>query len=294
MPELKVVTKVVDPRAQVVLVEAGHHMKDCREARNGPSDKTLNRGLCMERIAKQVQTTEFTGPTAYIYPKVEWQRPGVTPTCEHLRILGSGDERPATARIRVCAKMSIQHDAHLAREAANYQRFPSWFFEHWSGYNVVRPLHDATPCGAIVPQFYGYYVPEARVDENDYLSPLLLLEHCGEEIQVEDLSEDERNEAAALFFHFLDGGWSHGSIAPRNVLWRNGPITFSPLDYSGRKRKKSSPRRSERRPRRSQCSRCHHRCPTLDSKASHGVTSLTPPSCAMMETSHLSLVHPRS
>lgn len=238
-PELKVVTKIVDPRAEVVLLEDEPHGKECRDARNGPSDLKYDRGICMERIVQQVQTTEFSGPTAYIYPKVEWQRPGVTPVCEHLRIPGAEEgERPATARVRVCAKMSFQHDAHLAREAANYQQFPSWLFEHWSGYNVVRPLHDPTPCGAVVPQFYGYYVPEKPGNDEDYLSPLLLLEHCGKEIEVEDLSEDERNEAAALYFHFLDAEWTQGSIAPRNVLVQSGPITESPLGRVTTKKKK--------------------------------------------------------
>ncbi|KZV64646.1 hypothetical protein PENSPDRAFT_757114 [Peniophora sp. CONT] len=240
-PELKVVTKIVDPRAEVVLLEDEPHGKECRDARNGPSDLKYDRGVCMERVVQQLQTTEFSGPTAYIYPKIEWQRPGVTPTCEHMRIPSSADgdgERPATARVRVCAKMSIQHDAHLAREAANYQAFPGWLFEHWSGYNVVRPLHDPTPCGAVVPQFYGYYKPESSCEEK-YFSPLLLLEHCGKEIEVEELSEDERNEAAALYFHLLDGGWTQGSIAPRNVLVQPGPITESPLGrMTARPRKK--------------------------------------------------------
>ncbi|VDB90291.1 unnamed protein product [Peniophora sp. CBMAI 1063] len=236
-PELKVVTKIVNPRAEVVLVEEEAHGKDCREARNGPSDIKYDRGYCMERVTEQLQTAEFSGPTAYIYPKIEWQRPGVTPPCEHLRILGSKDEEiPATARVRVCAKMSIQHDAHLKREAVNYQKFPDWFFEHWSGYNVVRPLHDPTPCGAIVPQFYGYYVPEKPAHgKDDYLSPLLLLEHCGKEIEVDELSQDERNEAAALYFHFLDGGWTQGSIAPRNILCQPGPNTASPLERMARR-----------------------------------------------------------
>ena len=102
-PELKVVTKVVDPRAQVVLVEEELHGKECRAARNGSSDIKYDRGLCMERISQQLQTTEFTGPTAYIYPKVEWQRPEShlhASTCVFSALVMKGLLQPVYAYVR--------------------------------------------------------------------------------------------------------------------------------------------------------------------------------------------------
>ncbi|KAL1723131.1 hypothetical protein EV715DRAFT_191272, partial [Schizophyllum commune] len=141
-----------------------------------------------------------------------------------------------------------QNDDHLPHEAANYQQFPDWFFQHWSGYNVVKPLLDPTPCGALVPNFYGYYVPESPEapsvpgysstaedpklpysPEPAYLSPILLLEHCGVPIEPEKLSIDDKQEAAALFLLLSSAGWVQNSIAARNVLVQAGPLSDWPL-----------------------------------------------------------------
>ncbi|KAF9005777.1 hypothetical protein BDZ89DRAFT_966341, partial [Hymenopellis radicata] len=46
------------------------------------------------------------------------------------------------------------------------------------------PSHDPTPCGPIVPQFYGYYLPVRGGGEKDeYLCPIPLLENCGQQIE---------------------------------------------------------------------------------------------------------------
>ncbi|KAL1725805.1 hypothetical protein EV714DRAFT_220637, partial [Schizophyllum commune] len=121
-----------------------------------------------------------------------------------------------------------QNDDHLPHEAANYQQFPDWFFQHWSGYNVVKPLLDPTPCGALVPNFYGYYVPESP-EAPSYLSPILLLEYCGVPIEPEKLSIDDKQEAAALFLLLSSAGWVQNSIAARNVLVQAGPLSDWPL-----------------------------------------------------------------
>ncbi|KZV77145.1 hypothetical protein PENSPDRAFT_567594, partial [Peniophora sp. CONT] len=139
----------------------------------------------------------------------------------------------------------IQGDRHLAREARNYQAFPSHFFEHWNGYNLVYPLHDPTPCGALVPQFYGYYVPQgdskpATTSDTaplpqtapslpaDYISPILLLENCGVPIEVDNLSDDDRDTCAAMYLLFLEGGWMQNSMAERNVVMQTGPLSEWP------------------------------------------------------------------
>ncbi|EIW86207.1 hypothetical protein CONPUDRAFT_44143, partial [Coniophora puteana RWD-64-598 SS2] len=105
--------------------------------------------------------------------------------------------------------------------------FPDHFFQHWSGYNVMAPLHDPVPVMALVPQFYGYYQPEDPLP--DYLSPILLLEHCGVPIDVDTLCADDRNECASLLLRFHHEGWLHNSFAERNILVQAGPITDWPL-----------------------------------------------------------------
>ncbi|VDC02512.1 unnamed protein product [Peniophora sp. CBMAI 1063] len=211
----------------------------------------------MRTTPRTVITEEYTGPVVRVYPKATWQNPERGPVCEHLRVRGL--DPPLTARVKVCAKLSIQGDLHLAREAENYQAFPSHFFEHWNGYNLVYPLHDPTPCGALVPQFYGYYVPRGGfkpvvndvvvIDPNpaagsdavtsdpkptpqlpaDYISPILLLEHCGLPIQIDELSEDDKSTCAALYLMFAEGGWTQNSMAERNVVIQPGPITDWPV-----------------------------------------------------------------
>ncbi|KAL1748187.1 hypothetical protein HDZ31DRAFT_60561 [Schizophyllum fasciatum] len=187
--------------------------------------------------------------------------------CEHFRARFEGEfagEAPRTARVLVCAKLSRQYDDHLTHEAGNYQQFPDWFFEHWSGYNVVKPLQDPTPCGALVPNFYGYYLPvtkdattvpayshtaedptlalppspsssssdapcPSRALPPNYLSPILLLEHCGTPIAPAELTPDDRQAAAALFLLLAHAGWAQNSVAARNVLVQPGPLREWPL-----------------------------------------------------------------
>lgn len=203
-------------------------------------------------IPREVITEEYIGPIIYVHPKISWQNPAYGPVCEHLRI--GGLDPPLTTRVKVCAKLSIQGDLHLAREAENYQAFPSYFFEHWNGYNLVYPIYDPTPCGALV-QFYGYYVPQGGFEPvavdaaisdpgrtsdsasstnsaprlpTDYISPILLLEHCGQPVNVDDMNKDEKQACAALCMMFLNGDWFHGSLYERNVVVQPGPITEWP------------------------------------------------------------------
>lgn len=144
---------------------------------------------------------EYDGPLRRIeIPESRWSTIlDPSHTCSHKSSQSKSEPHPATFKVRVTAKLSIQHDDHLAHEAQNYQKFDDILFEHWTGYNVVPPLHDPTPVGAVVPQFYGYY---EAVDEKGkkikadkrgrYLSPILLLEDCGKPIVVENLSIDDR------------------------------------------------------------------------------------------------------
>ncbi|EIM79237.1 uncharacterized protein STEHIDRAFT_106351 [Stereum hirsutum FP-91666 SS1] len=155
---------------------------------------------------------------------------------------------PSTASVRITAKLSFENDRHLVREAANYQRFDESLFERWSGLQIVPPLKDPTPCGAVVPQFYGFYRPD--VDETDdedermdvdevgragekekkkkwYQSNILLLEDCGEPINVDELDIDDRQECAALVFRLHHNRWTHNSFYARNILVQHGDVSHS-------------------------------------------------------------------
>ncbi|KAJ7074285.1 hypothetical protein C8F01DRAFT_930483, partial [Mycena amicta] len=126
--------------------------------------------------------------------------------------------------VRVCAKLSIEGDSHLAREAEVYQAFPAHLSQHWSGYNIVRPSREPVPVGAVVPQYYGYYLP-ANPQEEQYLSPIMLVEDCGQQVEPKELTADQRKECWSLMYRLHDADWMHHSPFERNILMQRGPLT---------------------------------------------------------------------
>ncbi|KLO09419.1 hypothetical protein SCHPADRAFT_566026 [Schizopora paradoxa] len=164
------------------------------------------------------------------------------PYCEHL---DDGIPRPPTAKVSVTAKLAMprfydtgdddiddeDHVQHLANEAWCYMNFPAHFSEHWTGYNLVPPIKDPVPVGAVVPQFYGYYRPE-KEEKGKFMSPILLLEHCGLQANMEDLTLEERRECWSLLERLHLGGFVHNSVYERNILIQNGPIHYSPFKRS--------------------------------------------------------------
>ena len=144
---------------------------------------------------------KYDGPFRLIHSKIGYQCLERGPYCEHIATSNRGIH-PLTAKVKVAAKLSVQHDLHLGREAEIYQAFPRHFFEHWSGFNLIKPLKEPTPVGPLVPQFYGYYVPDISPDQSDseslrsemceYLSPILLLEYCGKQIKPQKLTLDDQ------------------------------------------------------------------------------------------------------
>lgn len=118
--------------------------------------------------------------------KVTWQSVS-RPSCRH--ILPSSAPGPDTAKVRVVAKLSRRWDCQLAAEALNYQAFPDHFFEHWSGFNMLESLKGPVPVCPVVPQYYGYYVPDEG--NETYLSPVLLLEDCGKPVDFSTLTKDQ-------------------------------------------------------------------------------------------------------
>ncbi|KAF9483235.1 hypothetical protein BDN70DRAFT_342828 [Pholiota conissans] len=194
-------------------------------------------GVAKERLVRcpeDIVELAYVGPYRAIETRVQYQNLALGPYCEHL---AKENIHPLTAKVSVAAKLSINGDRHLEREAENYQAFPRHFFEHWNGYNIVYPVHHPVPVTPVIPQYYGYYVVSERysnqkegddVDDGEYLSPILLLEDCGTSIDPEVLSADDKNECAALVFKFHQGGWTHGSIARRNIVRQPGPLNAFP------------------------------------------------------------------
>ncbi|PFH48331.1 hypothetical protein AMATHDRAFT_180677 [Amanita thiersii Skay4041] len=233
----------------------------------------------------------YTGVVRPIGTNVGWQNPERGPYCEHVMEQlhaekGKGEDKgntatapaphPLTAKVQLVAKLSKQSDRHLEREALNYQEFPEHFYEHWTGYNVVEPLHHPVPVGALIPQFYGYYTPEEVLEEKivednvkmasnggrsssgeeseeeeeeeeeerPYRSPILLLENCGKQIVLDTLTVDDKCECASLFYRLHHAGYLHHSTWERNVLIQPCPLDVPPIlrgtkEYTDDKRKKA-------------------------------------------------------
>lgn len=191
---------------------------------------------------KVTRRIEIEGPIRLIRTTVGWQDRS-KPTCTHIL---SRQPVPPTAKAGVVAKLSRCGDYHLRREAKNYQDFDQHMFEHRSGLHILPPTRHPVSLGALVPQFYGYYVPKLKDDEEvedldddsegdgddymkeshegqeedgavenlvtvksdnsgdiqeaqarpkikrGYLSPILLLENCGEVISPRNLAPDEK------------------------------------------------------------------------------------------------------
>ncbi|KAH6908895.1 hypothetical protein BKA70DRAFT_1103452 [Coprinopsis sp. MPI-PUGE-AT-0042] len=143
-------------------------------------------------------------------------------------------------RFRATAKLSKEGDHHLPRERENYESFPGHWYERWTGLNLVPPFHDPVPCGPVVPQYYGYYVPTASVEgtmAGGYRSPIMLLEDCGKQVVIHQLNDADRDECASLFFRMHEDRWVHNSPFERNVMVDEEEVlVISHVDEKGAKR----------------------------------------------------------
>ncbi|KIY48886.1 hypothetical protein FISHEDRAFT_73219 [Fistulina hepatica ATCC 64428] len=172
-----------------------------------------------------LSTDTWSGPV-YDAPiptdRIPWCHPDLGPFCAHVpKREAAPAAAPPLARVGVAAKLSFQGDDHLEREAQNYQSFPRHFFDEWSGYSLVRPIKDPVPLAPVVPQYYGYYVPADESSEGAeyYLSPVLLLEDCGKQVEpVHRMCLDDRLECGSLLFRLFTEHWVHGSVYQRNIV----------------------------------------------------------------------------
>ncbi|KAJ6629867.1 hypothetical protein B0H10DRAFT_1629162, partial [Mycena sp. CBHHK59/15] len=149
--------------------------------------------------------------------------------------------------VTVAAKTAFEEmDARklLATEGAVYDAMPTHLQEDWSGLNLVAPLMHPVPVGAVAAKFYGYYVPVREDDAKESeeyelcgseshkawkrLSPILLLEECGEPIFPSAFTPDARSECYSLALRLHYAQITQNSFYVRNVLRQPGPLTVAP------------------------------------------------------------------
>ncbi|CAK5272738.1 unnamed protein product [Mycena citricolor] len=150
-------------------------------------------------------------------------------------------DRSGPPRLRVIAKISNDETADramLKHEARVYTDFPEYLSEDWSGFIGIDTMGSeggkcsrVVPAGAVVPKFYGYYVPVPSdgADDKQVGRPFILLEYCGKPIQPSKFNEDERGICIS-FAHRLhdEHDLIQGSYYARNLLVQPGPLTHPP------------------------------------------------------------------
>jgi hypothetical protein len=156
-------------------------------------------GSYLHDLGSRRTVFEYEGPVRHILTNVKWQSADRGPYCSHFLKRAHMDQKdklnddhslrphPPTTKVSLIAKLSTG-DNHLKIEAKNYEKFPQHFFEHWNGYNIVDPMHKPVPVNAVVPQYYGFYLPE----KDKRISPILLMEDCGRQINIDDMCMDDR------------------------------------------------------------------------------------------------------
>ncbi|KAJ7641270.1 hypothetical protein FB45DRAFT_738095 [Roridomyces roridus] len=164
--------------------------------------------------------------------------------------------RSPTGQVLVAAKTGFSNSEArqlLQNEGKIYGAFPKHLQEDWCGYNLVAPITHPVPVGAVVPKFYGYYVPvmedQRETDEKFALqrfqrtasyrewekqSPILLLEECGSPIESHKFTPDERSECFSLALRLPHAEFTQNSFYVRNILRQPGPLSVPPAERSDR------------------------------------------------------------
>jgi hypothetical protein len=107
-------------------------------------------------------------------------------------------ETDSNGHVAVVAKVAVPRQearAFLHHEAAIYDTFPEHLAQESCGYALVPGVKYPVPVGAVVPKFFGYYIPEnAGYDAANTAepSPILLVEECGSPIDPQNLSHDNK------------------------------------------------------------------------------------------------------
>ncbi|KAG2034700.1 hypothetical protein BDR03DRAFT_585054 [Suillus americanus] len=158
----------------------GGEEKDEEESEDEQSEAHSEEEIFTLEPPRVIRIASYSGPVLRIHTTVKWRSP-TEEQCDHESSSFGSEPVPRTAIVGVVAKLSFEYDSHLAREAKNYQSFPDHFFQHWNGYYTPDDPTD-----------YKSYSERPR-----YLSPILLMEHCGREIDPDELCQDDKQECAS-------------------------------------------------------------------------------------------------
>ncbi|KAF8173817.1 hypothetical protein K438DRAFT_1728295 [Mycena galopus ATCC 62051] len=144
----------------------------------------------------------------------------------------------ATRHVAVVAKIAVpRREARefLHHEATTYDSFPEHLAQEFCGYALVPGIKYPVPVGAVVPKFFGYYIPEHpgySVGDITEPSPILLLEECGEPVDPRILSHDNKAECFSMFLRLHLSGFLQKSAFKKNILVQPGPLTVPPQTRS--------------------------------------------------------------
>ncbi|KAH9903246.1 hypothetical protein C8Q73DRAFT_751029 [Cubamyces lactineus] len=158
-----------------------------------------------------------------------------------------------TGQVTVAAKLAFpRYSAHalLHNEARAYSAFPEHAQHEYCGYNIIPPCYFPVPVVPIAPKFYGFYLPvdkdgkfvdELALHEKEHrrysggesgrvpwISPILLMEECGEPVKPHKFTMDQRTECFSLILRLHELGITQNSFYVRNILIQPGPLSMPP------------------------------------------------------------------
>jgi hypothetical protein len=151
--------------------------------------------------------------------------------------------------VSVAAKVlsSWYEEGLFDNEAKMYAGFEKYLAEEWCGFNKVEGVKYPVRAAAVVPKFYGYYLPQEVVENTSHWSvrssPILLLEDCGKQVDPGFLTPYQRYvlpctcnttltrtrhvriEMYSLFCRLHQANIAQRSAALRNMVMQPGPLT---------------------------------------------------------------------
>ncbi|KAI0047601.1 hypothetical protein FA95DRAFT_1605933 [Auriscalpium vulgare] len=151
--------------------------------------------------------------------------------------------------VSVACKTAINDEeprSLLENESKIYAQFPRSLQEELLGRHSARPDDRPEFLAAVVPKSYGYYKIafeeskagfEENIDEETKqgisryvrsLSPILLMENCGDMIVPFRMPDHQKNHCLELIARLHGAGFTQGSLYPRNIVVQPGPLTLPP------------------------------------------------------------------
>ncbi|KAJ7165585.1 hypothetical protein C8R43DRAFT_878460 [Mycena crocata] len=140
--------------------------------------------------------------------------------------------------VSVVAKVAVPRQEareFLRHEAAIYDSFPKYLAQEFCGYALVPEIKYPVPVGAVVPKFFGYYVPDHTgydTSNTAQPSPILLMGECGSPVDPPNLSHDDKAECFSVFLRLHLAGFLQKSAFKKNILVQPGPLTVPPSKRS--------------------------------------------------------------